>query len=88
LTALASRHGCTPRFVQRLFEADGATFTDYVLSQRLSRAYDWLIDARRKEEKISTLAWDCGFGDVSNFNRAFRKRYGLAPSDVRARARR
>jgi AraC-like DNA-binding protein len=88
LTALASRHGCTPRFVQRLFEADATTFTDYVLSQRLARAYDWLIDARRKEEKISTLAWDCGFGDVSNFNRAFRKRYGLAPSDVRARARR
>jgi len=83
---LAHRHGCTPRLVQRLFECEGTTFTEYVLEQRLARAHRILTDPRREGEKISAVAWDSGFGDVSYFNRAFRRHYGLAPSDVRAQA--
>jgi AraC-like DNA-binding protein len=88
LTALAARHGLAPRLVQRLFEGEGTSFTDYVLSQRLARAYRLLSDPRRVGDKISAIAWDSGFGDLSYFNQAFRRRYGLTPSDVRARARR
>jgi AraC-like DNA-binding protein len=84
VAALAQRHGCTPRLVQRLFEQEGSTFTEYVLAERLGRAYQMLADPRRRAEKISTVAFDCGFADVSYFNRAFRRRYGAAPSDVRA----
>ena len=84
---LAARHCCTPRFVQRLFEAEATTFTEYVLAQRLARAYRILVDPRRNSEKITNIAYDTGFGDVSYFNRVFRRRYGLAPSDVRAQAR-
>jgi AraC-like DNA-binding protein len=87
VAALARRHGLTERHVQRLFEADGTTFTDYVLTQRLARAHRTLSDPRREGEKISVVAWDSGFGDISYFNRAFRRHYGLAPSDVRAGAR-
>jgi AraC-like DNA-binding protein len=86
--ALAARHGCTPRFMQRLFEAEGTTFTEYVLAQRLARAHDLLADPDHRAGKITAVALDCGFGDVSYFNRAFRRRYGAAPSDVRAQARR
>jgi AraC-like DNA-binding protein len=32
-------------------------------------------------------AFAAGFGDVSYFYRAFRRRYGMLPSDVRAQAR-
>jgi AraC-like DNA-binding protein len=88
VAVLAQRHGCTPRLVQRLFEHEGSTFTDYVLAQRLARAYRLLADPRRRAEKISTVAADCGFGDASYFNRVFRRRYGAAPSDVRTPARR
>jgi transcriptional regulator GlxA family with amidase domain len=88
VSALAHRHRCTHRCVQRLFEMEGTTYTEYVLEQRLGRAYRILSDARRACDKISVVAWDSGFGDVSYFNRAFRRRYGLAPSDVRAEARR
>jgi AraC-like DNA-binding protein len=86
VTAVASRHGCTPRFVQRSFERDGTTFTEYVLAQRLMRAHRMLADPRRADEKISTVAFDSGFSDVSYFNRVFRRRYGAAPSDIRAEA--
>lgn len=84
LTTLAARHGCTPRFVQRLFEAEGTTFTDYVLTQRLARAYRMLTDPRRASDKISSIALDAGFADLSYFNRAFRQCYGDTPSGIRA----
>jgi AraC-like DNA-binding protein len=86
VAALAQRHGCTPRFIQRLFEQEDTTFTGYVLAQRLARAHRLLCDPRRRADKISEVALDCGFGDVSYFNRAFRRHYGSSPSDVRAQS--
>jgi transcriptional regulator GlxA family with amidase domain len=85
--ALALRHGCTPRCVQRLFEAEGTTLTEYVLAQRLARAHRMLTDPRRTGEKVSTIALDAGFGDISYFNRVFRRRYGETPSVVRGHVR-
>jgi AraC-like DNA-binding protein len=38
------------------------------------------------ERTISAIAYEAGFADLSHFNRAFRRRYGETPSDVRARA--
>jgi AraC-like DNA-binding protein len=86
VATLAERHGCTPRLVQRLFEEAGSTFTEYVLAERLGRAYRLLADPRRRTDKISAVAFDCGFGDVSYFNRMFRRRFGAAPSEVRGQA--
>jgi hypothetical protein len=56
VATLAARHGCTPRFIQRLFETDGTTFTDHVLEQRLARAHRVLTDTRRVDDKISVVA--------------------------------
>ena len=66
---------------------EGTTFTEYVLMQRLARARGMLTDPRFAHEKISSVAYDCGFADVSYFNRVFRRVYGAAPSDVREEAR-
>lgn len=88
VTALAMRHGCTPRFIQRLFECEGTRFTDYVLERRLAHAHRMLVDPRRSGEKISTIAFDAGFGDASYFNRVFRQRYGDTPSGIREHAQR
>jgi len=57
-----------------------------VLVQRLMRAHRLLTDPRHASEKISTIAFDAGFGDVSYFNRVFRQRYGDTPSGVRTHA--
>ena len=46
-----------------LFEAEGMTFSEYVLRQRLTSAYRLLRDPRRASDKISTIALDAGFGD-------------------------
>jgi AraC-like DNA-binding protein len=87
VATLATRHRIKPRWIQRLFEREGTTFTEYLLAQRLARAYRQLSDPRYADQKISTIAFNVGFGDLSYFNRAFRRRYGAAPSDVRAAAR-
>ena len=63
------------------------TFTEYVLDQRLALAHRLLSDPRCASEKIASVAFAAGFGDVSYFYRAFRRRYDLLPSDVRAQAR-
>jgi AraC-like DNA-binding protein len=88
VAALAARHRCTARSVQRLFEVEGTTFTEYVLAHRLARAHRQLADPGRQGDKISAVAFDCGFGDLSYFNRVFRRRFGAAPSEVRAQVRR
>ena len=88
VATIAARHRIKPRWVQRLFEGEDTTFTEYVLAQRLVRAHRLLTDPRRASQKISTIALDAGFGDLSYFNRVFRRHYGVAPSELRAAAKR
>lgn len=87
VAALAARHRVKPRWIQRLFESEGTTLTEYVLTQRLVRAHRLITDPRYAGQKISTIAFNVGFGDLSYFNRAFRRRYGVAPSELRAAIR-
>jgi AraC-like DNA-binding protein len=87
VSAVAKRHGVTPRYVQRLFEREGTTFTTYVLEQRLAAAYRMLVDQQWDMRQISKIAYSVGFSDLSYFARAFRRKYGASASDVRAAAR-
>jgi AraC-like DNA-binding protein len=86
LTAIAARQRVTPRYVQMLFDEDGTTFSAYALNQRLARAHRLLIDPRHTSWTISAIAFEAGFGDLSHFNRSFRRRYGASPSEVRVEA--
>ncbi len=83
IATVASSLSVTPRYVQRLFEADGTTFSDFLVGQRLARAHRLLCDPASSHSAISTIAYDAGFGDLSYFNRRFRRLYGLTPRDVR-----
>ena len=73
----------TPRYLQRLFEADGTTFSEFLIRQRLARAHQLLCDPNVQTLAISSIAYDVGFGDLSYFNRRFRRQYGLTPGEVR-----
>lgn len=77
---VAVRHGITPRSVQRLFETEGSTFSEYVLGQRLEFACQMLADPSHVNRTVVALALEAGFGDLSYFNRCFRRRYGAPPS--------
>lgn len=84
LEQLATTHGVTTRYFQKLFEAEGRTFSDYLLERRLERAFQMLRDGRI-ERAVSAIAFDVGFGDLSYFNRTFKKRFGATPREIRAR---
>ena len=81
---VARRQGISDSYIRKLFESEGTSFSEFVLVRRLVRAYRMLTNARRADQKISSIAFDCGFGDLSYFNRTFKRFYGAAPSEIRA----
>lgn len=58
----------------------GITFMDHVLECRIGNAARLLIDT---SQPISTIAYHCGFNNISNFNRLFKKRKGCTPKEFR-----
>ena len=85
--SVASHLGVTPRYLQRLFENDGTTFSAFLLGRRLSRAHRLLCEPQSASKQVSAIAYDVGFGDLSYFNRCFRRLYGATPMDIRAAAK-
>jgi AraC-like DNA-binding protein len=71
VSAVAARHGVTSRYVHKLFETEGATFSEYVLARRLELAHRLLTDPRFGSRSIASIALDAGFSDLSHFNRTF-----------------
>jgi AraC-like DNA-binding protein len=84
IVSVARRQGVTPRYIQRLFEREGTTFGHFLRDLRLDLARDTLQAGG--DGTISAIAFDCGFGDLSHFNKAFRSRFAATPSDVKAAA--
>lgn len=85
---IAIRHRLSPRYVRKLFEGEGTSLSDFMLAQRLERAHRMLSDPRQAGSTITAIAFEAGFNDLSYFNRAFRRRYGATPTDVRSAAQR
>jgi AraC-like DNA-binding protein len=83
VTTVALRQGITPRYVHLVFEGQGTTFSEFVLNARLVHAHRMLTNPCLAGLTITNIAFASGFGDLSYFDRAFRRRFGETPSDVR-----
>lgn len=83
LAFVSARHSLSTRHISRLFRAEDISFSDFVLEQRLFQVYRMLNDPRFTDRKISVIALECGFGDLSYFNRCFRRRFGCSPTEYR-----
>src|SRR5262252_5893537 len=84
LDNVAGALGMSRRYVQKLFEGTGKSFTEHLAGCRLERAFAMLTDPHQLHLAIMDIAFAVGFGDVSHFNRMFRRRFGQTPSGVRA----
>jgi AraC-like DNA-binding protein len=84
--AVAVKLCITPRYVHMLLKETGRTFGRHLLEKRLEKAAALLGDPHCPHRKISDIAAQAGFSDLSHFSRAFRRRYGRTPSDVRREA--
>jgi len=83
VAAVALHLGVTPRYVHMLFENENESFSEFLLSRRLTSASEALADPQLARRSISAIAFDSGFSDLSSFNRAFRRRFGGTPSEAR-----
>jgi len=64
--------------------ATGQTFTDVVIGLRVDKACRLLLSTR---QHVSSICYEVGFNNISNFNRHFRRLKGMAPGEFRAIAR-
>lgn len=79
--ALAAEAAVSPFHFVRIFEkVVGVTPGQYMLRMRLQRA---AVRLRRSHDAIAAVALDCGFDDLSTFNRQFRRATGLTPGAYR-----
>lgn len=79
---LAGAAGLSERYVNELLFEAGASFTTRLTELRLRKAADLLAS---NEDRISDIAFACGFNDLSYFNRCFRRRFGLTPTAARGK---
>jgi AraC-like DNA-binding protein len=84
LDDVAGALGISRRYVQKLLDGTGKSFTEHLAECRLERAFAMLTDPHHQQLAIIDIAFGVGFGDVSHFNRTFRRRFGDTPSGVRA----
>ena len=81
LTEVAKLANMTDVSFSRFFRSrTGITFMDSLLEMRLGHASRLLIDTT---ESVAEIAYNCGFNNISNFNRLFKKKKGCTPREFR-----
>lgn len=81
LSELAEIAGMSPSAFSRFFKLHtGRNLTDYIIDMRLGFASRMLVDSTNS---VAEICYSCGFNNLSNFNRIFRKKKGCSPSKFR-----
>jgi AraC-like DNA-binding protein len=81
--AIAKRQHISDSYIRKLFESEGTSLSQFVLARRLERAHHMLTDRRWAGHSIASIAFAVGFGDLSYFNRTFKRCYGRTPTEMR-----
>jgi AraC-like DNA-binding protein len=80
---LAAEHFLSPRYVRRVFAANGTTVSALVRQRRLERIRDDLVDPQLLRVPIHTIAERWAMRDPATFSRAFSRQFGAAPRTYR-----
>ena len=81
LPQLADIAGMSPSAFSRFFKLHtGRNLSEYIIDLRLGYASRMLVDSTHS---IAEISFSCGFNNLSNFNRIFKKRKGCSPSEFR-----
>jgi AraC-like DNA-binding protein len=81
LNQLADIAGMSPSAFSRFFKLHtGRNLSDYIIDIRLGYAARLLVDTSRS---VSEISFDCGFNNLSNFNRIFKRKKSCSPTEFR-----
>ena len=81
-TDLAAMVGMSPSAFSNFFKMHtGRTLSDYLIDIKLGRATRLLVDSSKN---IAEICYECGFNNLSNFNRIFKAKRGYTPREFRA----
>lgn len=81
LTTLADIAGMSTSAFSRFFKLrTGRNLSEYIIDMRLGYASRKLVDT---SDSVQEICYACGFNNLSNFNRIFKKRKNCSPSEFR-----
>ena len=81
LSELARLANMSPAAFSRFFKLrTGKSVTDFIIDYRLGMVIRSLVDTN---QSISEICYGCGFNNLSNFNRIFKKKKGCSPKEFR-----
>jgi AraC-like DNA-binding protein len=78
---VAAHFGISRRYLFVVMRQRGVSMQEWVREERLRRAAHLLIEPSNARVSVSAVGRLCGFVDHSSFTRAFRGRFGYAPSE-------
>ena len=86
VAAIAAQLRLAPSTLHRAWAGEPCSLADWIWSQRLDAARRDLCDPALSARGVGEIAFSWGFNDAAHFSRAFRARFGCAPSELRSRA--
>ena len=81
---VAAAQGISARYMQKLLERKGISFSGHLNDLRLQTAHAALSQHEAKSGSVTDIALSCGFRDLSHFGQLFRRCFGDTPTGVRA----
>lgn len=84
--SIARAHAISPRYLQKLFESEGTTATEWIRSRRLLHCSSDLLDPELSSTPIAAIAARWGMTDSSYFSRMFKAAFDVSPREYRSQA--
>jgi AraC-like DNA-binding protein len=85
LEKIAKSNGISLRHLHYLFRLTDMSASEWIWDRRLQRCYDVLTRPELRGLSVTQVAYQFGFSSSSHFSTAFRRKFGMSPSDVRKR---
>jgi AraC family transcriptional activator of tynA and feaB len=83
-SSVASAHAMSVRVLHALYEDSGESVAGLIRRERLARC--WADLERPTGGAVTEIAFRWGFKDSAHFSRAFKREFGISPSEVRRTA--
>ena len=83
LEKVAKHNGISLRHLHYLFKLTDMSASEWIWDRRLQRCYDVLTRSELGTLSVTEVAYRLGFNSSSHFSTAFRRKFGIRPSDLK-----